>query len=193
MDDEGVAWEKELHHFIQQARAVDPLPDRSCLDKAQEMQCRILGGSLITWLDHVCPRLLADRKTWWYLRELEPDPYLVFETTLPGLVAAAEILEGGADRLIFLSPEEYRDWTSQNPDPAYRWHVHTYSFFCDGVTAESLGPLAARFPLPPGAVYWKHVQGDRWGERCGRGVEHLWSWDGEEPELLEEAFNDWVE
>lgn len=31
-----------------------------------------------------------------------------------------------------------------------------------------------------------------WAVNAGRGVDHLWRWDGQAPELLEEALTHWV-
>jgi hypothetical protein len=31
-----------------------------------------------------------------------------------------------------------------------------------------------------------------WAVNAGRGVDHLWGWDGRKPELLEEAMSHWV-
>jgi len=43
----------------------------------------------------------------------------------------------------------------------------------------------------PGESYWLHKEGTMYGELFGRGGSHLWKWDGSEPTLLEECFEQW--
>jgi hypothetical protein len=188
----GTIWFDELKKFVAEARLRDPLPDRSTLDRAQEIQCRIVGGSIISCFQRTGPEFLQERAALGHLRGLEPDPYIVFTTNLPGLVAVAEIFPEPTPEIAFLDPQEFSEWSSQNPDPTYAWHVHAYSFFRASVSVKDLGESADRFPLAPGIEYWQHTEGSWWGELAGRGGEHLWSWDGENASLLEEAFSQWV-
>jgi len=114
----------------------------------------------------------------------------VFTSTEPGLVAAREILEEGYDTISFLYPEEFTEWLAVNPDPDYRWHVQTWSYFTsvDAVTIEK----TKKYPLGDGESYWLHREGTMCGKLFGRGGDHLWKWNGTEPVLLEECINQWI-
>ena len=118
---------------------------------------------------------------------IEPDPCIVFTTDVPGLVAAEEILDR-SDRIACLSGTAFDLWLSQEPDENFRWHVCVWSRFCDPIDADVLEAAREAFPLPEERTYWLHSEGTLWAPLAGRGVDHLWAWDGQEPELLEEAF-----
>ena len=124
------------------------------------------------------------------LQNFEKDPYIVFTSESPGLVAAREILRKGPANIVFLYPDEFTEWLKDNPDPEYRWHIHTWSFFApvDAATAKK----AKKHPCSEGESLWLHKEGTMCGHLFGRGGDHLWKWNGREPELLEEAVNQWV-
>ncbi len=130
MNVEGQEWFNKLKQHIDTCRRMDPLPNRDELTTEQEMQCRIIGGSLLAWLEHHGPRLIQER--WAILGRMtnvEKDPFIVFTSSTPGLVAAREILEEGVETVVFLRPKEFDRWLKCNPDSEYRWHVHTWSYF----------------------------------------------------------------
>ena len=77
-----------------------------------------------------------------------------------------------------------------HPDSDFRWHVHTWSFFAplDADTAKK----AEKFQLSAGESLRLHKEGTMCGKLFGRGGDHLWKWNGQELELLEECVNIWV-
>jgi hypothetical protein len=190
MKDEGKKWFEGLRRFADECRKKAPLAERTSLSPAEEVQCRIIGGSLIGWLQKFGPRLLQERAVLATLQDWEKDPFVVFTSEQPGLVAANEILEESPPTIAFLYPDEFTRWTRRHPDTDYRWHVHTWSFFAalDADTAQR----AAKHPLAAGETYWLHKEGTMCGPLFGRGGDHLWKWDGSEPALIEECFNQWV-
>ncbi len=81
---------------------------------------------------------------------------------------------------------------TESPDEEHRWHVHFWSFFLDEAQPGFLKIGCRKYPIPTSCVYWQHIEGTMWGRLAGRGVDHLWKWDGAEPVLLEEALTHWV-
>jgi hypothetical protein len=128
--------------------------------------------------------MFADWENW------EKEPFIVFTSEQPGLVAAREILEDESERIAFLYPTEFVEWNKSHPDENFRWHVHTWSFFAplDSETKKK----ATQYPLAAGETYWLHKEGTMCGPLFGRGGDHLWKWNGNEPELLQECLNQWV-
>ena len=123
---------------------------------------------------------------------MEEDPYIVFTSTEPGLVAAREILEDTEPgSVLFLRPKEFEDWVKIQPDAEYRWHVHYWSYFRTE-EAEADAALGEAYPLKKGERFWIHCEGTMCGELFGRGADHLWLWNGSTPVLLEEGINMWV-
>jgi len=190
MKEEGTNWFDGLKAFVAACRASRPLLNREDLSTAEEMQCRIIGGSLITWLQKHGPRLLQERAVLAGLENWEKDPFIVFTSEQPGLVAGREILDDGPSTIAFLYPDEFTEWLKYHPDPEYRWHVHTWSFFAP-LDVET-GRRAKKFSLAAGESYWLDKEGTMCGQLFGRGGDHLWKWDGNEPVLLQEFINQWV-
>ena len=190
MKAEGRKWYGGLKRFVSECRAKRPVVDREDLSAFEEIQCRIIGGSLIAWLREHGPRLIQERAVEAELQNFEKDPYIVFTSESPGLVAAREILRKGPANIVSLFPNEFSDWLNDHPDPDYRWHIHTWSFFApvDVETAKK----AEKYHCSEGESLWLHKEGTMCGQLFGRGGDHLWKWNGREPELLEEGMNQWV-
>jgi hypothetical protein len=190
MDEAGTKWFDELKVHTTLCRKRRPLALRDNLTPAEEMQCRIIGGSFISWLQKHGPRLLQERAVLAPLQNWEKDPFIVFTSDQAGLVAANEILEDTPPTIVFLYHEEFTRWTKAHRDAGYRWHVHTWSFFT--APDADVTKRAAKYPLQAGETYWLHKEGTMCGPLFGRGGDHLWKWNGQEPELLEEGFNQWI-
>jgi hypothetical protein len=190
MKDEGRKWFDGLKRFVSECRAKRPVVGRKDLSTFEEIQCRIIGGSLISWLGEHGPRLIQERAVEADLQNFEKDPYIVFTSESPGLVAAREILSEGPANMVFLYPDEFTEWLNNNPDSDYRWHVHIWSFFAP--VDEEMAKKAVKYPCSEGESLWLHKEGTMCGHLFGRGGDHLWKWNGREPELLEEAVNQWV-
>jgi hypothetical protein len=147
---------------------------------------------VIAWFEHHGPALLLERKVLQKLTRVDPNPGIVFTSTTPGLLAAQEIFGDGRQDIICLYDEELLRWLKRHPDLAYRWHVHFWSSFREPVDKKIAEKAKRVYPLTEGSVYWQHSEGTMWGSQAGRGGEHLWVWDGQEPQLLEETFRSWV-
>ena len=190
MKEEGQNWFRALANFIAACRTKRPIISRDSLTAEAEWQCRIIGGSLIAWLEKHGPPLLQERAFLATLQNWEKDPFIVFTSEQPGLVAAREILEEGPATIAFLYPAEFALWLKKKPDADYQWHVHTWSYFAP--LDEETRKKTEKFPLSEGESYWLHKEGTMCGQLFGRGGDHLWKWDGQEPVLLEECINQWV-
>lgn len=126
------------------------------------------------------------------LTGLSEEPGIVFTSDVAGLLAAVEIIGDDAPGTVCLLDEEFRRILRDHPDERLCHHVHFWSIFDERLEAEALGQATSDHPISKGFVYWLHREGTMWGPLAGRGVDHLWSWDGTEPELIEEAFATWV-
>ena len=164
MNHEGQEWFDQLTSATQEFRKEIPMPTREELNEPEEWQCRITGSSLVNWLDNVGDNILQERSMFCKLKEIEPDPFLVFTSNRPGLVAINQIVGVGNERIVFR----------------------------DQIDTEFQQQAEEQFPIPQGSSYWQHSEGTIWAQLAGRGGDHLWKWDGNEPELLEEAFTQWV-
>ena len=170
MNEQGTEWFEKLKAFLIECRDKRPLITRNDLQTVEEMQCRIIGGSLIGWLKEHGPNLLQERAMLAGLEDMEKDPFIVFTSEQPGLIAANEILSGGQSTIVFLYHDEYSAWLESNPDTNYQWHIHTWSFFAplDPTTVQR----AKKYPLTAGEAYWLHKEGTMCGPLFGRGGDH---------------------
>lgn len=189
MTDDGKNWFDELKQFAMGRRAKYPIVDRDELSAEQEVQCCIIGTSLLTWLREHGPRLIQERAILANLKKWEEDPFIVFTSEQPGLVAARTILGDGHDTVAFLYPDEFTEYLQTHPDYEFRWHVHTWSIFAplDDTAIE-----VDDYPIGFAESYWLHKEGTMCGESFGRGGDHLWKWNGEEPVLLKECISQWI-
>ncbi|TVR92458.1 MAG: hypothetical protein EA416_07330 [Trueperaceae bacterium] len=193
MTDHTVAeWAEDLRRFAAACRTARPLPDRGAFTAAQEWQCRIVGGALLAWLHEHGPGFLRERATMAALLGVDPDPVIVFTSDVPGLVAAREILGDDHELVICLLEEEFADAPARAADPGYVRHVHVWSRFLPELEREVAAAARAQHPISASSSYWQHAEGTMWAPNAGRGVDHLWRWDGREADLLEEALTHWV-
>ena len=192
METTGTKWFASLQNHVRKLRAEHPLPRREALSAAEEWQCRIIGGSLIRWLNDHGPRMLQERRMLARTMHVEEDPCIVFTSSVPGLVAAQEIIGLDDEGIVYLGDDEFEAWSKDHADDEYRWHVHVWSHFTESLPSRLRQEAQESFPLPEGHVYWLHAEGTMWGKLAGRGGDHLWQWDGEKPTLLEEALRTWV-
>jgi hypothetical protein len=184
-------WIARLHEYAAGCRSAAPLPDRDALTEAQEWQCRIVGGSILAWFRRYGTQFLQERVTLHKMLGVDRDPAIVFTSTVPGLVAAQDIIGPNHERVVYLLEDEYAAMPAPLADPEYKWHVQFWSFFCPDIEPEFAAEARAKHPIPVGCGYWQHSEGTLWAVNAGRGIAHLWRWDGHEPELLEEAMSHW--
>ncbi len=185
-------WANSLREEIAQHRSESPLPDRASLSHVDEQRCRIVGGAFIAWLENYGPHFLQERSMMAHMLQVDPEPFIVFTSDAPGLVAAQEIIGNDNERVTFMFEHEYESSPTVADDPTFACHVHFWSAFKDGVESSIEEEAKSKFPIPVDCSYWQHSEGTLWGVNCGRGVDHLWQWDGQKPELLEEAISHWV-
>jgi len=190
MDTEGTRWFNALVQYASQQDTEDPLPPRASLNPAEEAQCQIIGGSLIDWIRREGPRLIAERAALAHLTHVEKDPFVVFTSTRPGLVAARKILHSSG-RILSLHPDAFATWSRTSPDPEFKWHLHYWSYFEEDLPLDLI-PKANLYRLDGHESHWLHREGTMCGVRFGRGSDHLWKWDGVTPVLLEEGFSEWL-
>lgn len=184
-------WLHGLKRHIEQCRHDTPLPNRDDLSEIEEVQCKIVGGSILNWLRRYGSEFLQERQVLAPMLGVSPEPAIIFTSNVPGLVAANVIFQGCPEQYVFLLDDELRGWLKEHSDDEYRWHVHFWSAFRE-MSTELIESAVKKYPLPTGSSYWLHREGTVWGKLAGRGVDHLWQWDGQTPTLLEEAFMSWI-
>ncbi|NJK93489.1 MAG: hypothetical protein HC904_17745 [Blastochloris sp.] len=191
MDIEGQIWIRQLREYIAACRTERPIKGPEQLTDEVGWQYNIIGSSFMQWLKQYGPLLIQERAVISDFDKLKNDPLIVFTGEEPGLVAAQHILRDESERVVYLHRDEYDTWEKGHPDPKFRWHIHTWSYF--GSLDGEMGKRAReKYPLKDSETYWIHIEGTNCGELFGRGAEHLWKWDGEKPTLLEECFNRWM-
>jgi hypothetical protein len=191
MQQAGHDWFNGLKQHIAECRAKKPLVDRAKLTIEHEMDCRIIGGSLLGWFRRFGPRLLQERAMLTHLNtEWEKDPFIIITSQQAGLVAAKEVLEGGADRVAMLYPREFKEWLTGHPDDEYQWHVHISSQIRP--MDDHMLALAQQYPIGEGESCILHEESTTCGKLFARGGVSLWKTDGKDVALLEEALTHWV-
>lgn len=191
-DSKREALAERLRTHLIEVRARDPIPARSALSLAEEWQCRILGGHLISWLREWGPAMIARRNAILPTRGDTDQPLVVFATDTPGVVAAAEILGPEPDGIVYCRLPELEALPKRSRDPHFRVHYELHSYF-DGPDWRDVA-AAARAAHPPaqGEELWIHHVADIMGPLAAQGSGHLWHWNGSEPKLIEEGWGQWV-
>ena len=179
-------WVKAIKTFSKQQRQTNTVPDREKLSYEDEWSCRIIGGEFINWYQERLRRIVMERAALKMVR-FDPKPYILFTTTMPGLVAVQEIMPDMPETLICLLHSEYRNWAKENSVNEFTFHVHHWNCF-NTLDLNFLPEAKKLHPSISENEFRLHSSGDLWAEQCGRGTCHLWQWDGQEMCLLEEAF-----
>ncbi|RYX86811.1 hypothetical protein EON83_01120 [bacterium] len=181
-------WAENLKAYIRQQRASQPLPDRESLTPEEEMQCRLVGGELMGWCEQSLNGILQTRHAL-QIMEFDTEPLVVLTSTLPGIVAAEEIFGDANEHLFFLLETEFQAWQGYGADESYQWHIHHWSYF-ESPSAELLQRAEENFPNLPTQEFRVHTLGDLWGPNCGFESKHLWNWNGNDMDLLEQDFEE---
>lgn len=192
MTDDTSQWVAQLRAYAAECRAVAPLPENDALSDAQKWHYRIVGGSLLTWLQQHGPQFLQARVALCTVLGIDRDPAIVFTSDVPGLLAAQEIIGPHHERVVYLLKEEFAALSLRQADREFKHHVHVWSYFRSEPESEFVAQARSMHPIPERCSYWQHVEGTMWAMRAGRGGDHLWKWDGRKPELLKEAISHWV-
>lgn len=179
-------WVQELEKYAVHCRKLRPIPGMNALSRPQTLQLLIIKGSLLSWINY----LTSTTQPGTTLLDGH-NVCLVFTSASPGLVAAQEIMQGRNLPLVALYPEELRLFLQSFPDNESRYYVHIWSHFLEELDCETQ-KIAERYPLSGQERYWLHVEGIMHGPQFGRGIEHLWSWNGSQTKLLKKSFMHWA-
>ncbi len=191
-------WAEELRGLLKECFEKEPIPARQSLTPLQEMQCRILGGHLLNWLDNWGPQLIMERNVLAHMRPPEEmpedkEPIIVFVMDEPGLVAAREIIRDTSGRLVYVRKTDFDFCMAINPDPGYVCHCVLESRFIEeGEQGVDHKALRERFSLDAATPIGVHYDCSTMGPLFARGGLHLWAFTGDGPKLIEEAFESWV-
>ena len=180
-------WSAALKEYDTERRQQQPIPDRASLSEEEEWHCRVIGGEFIRWNQRHLSDILGERIALSSMK-FDPDPLIVFTSTMPGLVAAKEIVPDPPSNLVYLLHEEFQSWEKQHPVDEFRWYIHHWSYFRN-MDGELLKRTKAEYPDIAPSEFRIHTCGDLWAEQAGVEGDHLWRWDGNQMELLEEAFS----
>lgn len=180
-------WLAKLKSFAQTRYQSNPIPPRNTLSEEQEWYCRIIGGEFIRWYQNYLQTILQERMAL-RVQQFDPEPIIVFTADIPGLVAAQEIIPNPLENLVYLLHSDFEEWEKQNPVDQFTFHIHHWSYF-QPIDQELLKQASQAFPNLDSKEFRIHASGDLWGERCGVEGHHLWRWNGQRMELLEEAFS----
>ena len=150
------------------------------------LQLHIIKGSLLSWINNL-PSSISSGPA----EQIENGTCIIFTSNDPGLVAAKEIRLIQKLPFVALYPEELSNFLQSFPDKEYRYHAHIWSHFLEELDSATQ-KNAERYPLKNKESYWLHVEGIMLGLRLGRGVEHLWSWNGRQTKLLKRSFRHWA-
>lgn len=182
------AWRTALARHFEREAIVRPLPDRRSFTPEQEFQCRVLGGALLQWGRYVPDHWLAERDFLSRDFKVDPDPVIIFVSSVPGLVAAREIHDPRPEYFVYLSAESYEEFIAQHPDHTFRWHVRYISQISTSLENGDAVQAAAEYPLAAGECYWLHREETDLAILFGRYYSHLWKFDGGNVTLLEGVF-----
>jgi hypothetical protein len=187
-------WQKAIAKHFDAEYAAHVLPSKELLTKAEDFQRRTIGSTIYHWLKETGPELLQER-------ELVKDPFgdadsepvIVLISTVPGLVAASDMMPSRQKRVFYFKENAFQRFFEQHPDPKYLWHVTYTSYFVEELDAATRERAVTRYPLEtPAEKFWLHREASILGELIGRGMDHLWKWDGERATMLEQGFHTWV-
>ena len=179
-------WREELTRFVDHIRS--PLPSREQLTPLQDWQRRITGGVLIQFFEFL--EESADEDLFPKLADhpLEERLFL-FISDRAGLVAASELMDTESEQAFCLLKEEWRAFLESADTDDDDDFVHHYQFWSVWHTE-----VPENWEVPPleeGFAYWIHEEGFALADGAGRGAQHLWRWDGEKMELVDEMMTSW--
>ena len=182
-------YKDQLLSFANRQREHHPIKDVKELTE-QDWHRRIIGGSLMTWLDHRLPGILGERHTL-RVSDFDQKPIVVFTTTPLGMAAAQDVMGESPEDFVCLLREEFERWEENHRDGGFKSHIQTWSYF-DHPSPELHEDLAEAYPSARVDQLRFHRTGDMWSPNCGVFADHLWQWIGESMELLLEANSEGV-
>lgn len=180
-------WSDSLRALAAAKRMRKPVPERTTLSAEEEAQCQVIGGAFISWFEERLQNIAAERTAIKSLHS-DPQPVVVFTTTMPGLVATREIITEPDDNLICLLDTEFQKWERDHPVDDFTFHIRHWNYF-KKPDRSTLSQAKKAFPGIDATEFRIHVLGDRWGELCGHESLHLWRWNGKDLDLVEQSFS----
>jgi hypothetical protein len=109
-----------LKSFVQVQRQLNPISDRESLMDEEGWHCRIIGGEFMGWKQRHLPDIIGQCKV---LRMMgfDPQPLIVFTTTMAGIVTAQEIISRPSKDLVYLLHTEFREWEKEQLRDSTFW------------------------------------------------------------------------
>ena len=190
VDTDRTTYEKAVRDHLARRRQAMPIVPRDALSPLAEWQNRILGADLIQWNNNIADSLLSERAVLGKLQNWHKNPIIFFISTMPGLVASQEIIGDEHGRFVWGLPEDFDSFEER--DEEHIFHVEYRSLFKEPESDADVKELTKSHPLAPGESHFIHTVESVMGPLFARGGEHVWKWDGEKLELLEEAWRTWV-
>ena len=184
--DDAQNWRRQLVDFLDDVRT--PLPDRNQLSPLQHEHRKVTGGLLLQFMEFL--ETTVDDNRYPQLDDHPlPERLFVVVSDEAGLHAADELMDTDTDQVCALRKEEWRAFL-ENPetddDEAFVHHYQFWSVWHQNIPDDWESP-----DLESGYDYWVHEEGFALADRIGRGAQHLWRYDGDELDLIDEELNSW--
>lgn len=181
-------WIDGLREFVQAARSEQPAPTRDELSELEDEQRRVSGGGLMQFLNFVQTEPAFELFPVLESQSIA-DRAFVFAADEAGFVAAGDIIDADSERAIVVTKEEWREWLDDpetDADREFEYHYEYWSVWHRD--------FRANWDIPDDDPrdFWIHEEGFALADRAGRGSRHLWAWDGEELELVEQSIDEWT-
>jgi hypothetical protein len=184
---------RNLKAFIETCRWKNPIPARGDLNVEQEAQRKIIADAMHHYFSSCAPHLLCVAPLP-VERAKKLSTHVLMSTSVPGLVAAEELLVPPCDQLIYLSNDEYeKRWVGELKG----WHAELWGFVeCHLVIhtnpADNLLRGAEKYLIPAGAVPWVFLEHRLFHWKWANDTYlHLWAWDSKTATLVKKNFGGW--
>jgi hypothetical protein len=190
-------WLKEVREFALDHRKGTPIPNGHDLGPLDNFKRRATGGVLLQFLDF----LQGGEALEIFATALEKFPLhsraFLFITDLPGAVAGQELMQADSDRAFCILKDEWRAWLSDDAhedDALFLEHFEFWSVWHQDIHPEweFESDIKLDAAAEQGVEYWVHEEGFALAPNAGRGAQHLWKWNGEQMEKVEEAITSWT-
>lgn len=184
--DDAWEWRNQLVEFVDRIRS--PLPERSQLSPLQHEHRRVTGGLLVQFFEFL--EGSADEQLYSQLEDhpLEERLFLMI-SDVAGMHAADDMMETNTTQAFCILKQEWRAFLEApetDDDEAFEHHYQFWSVWHQNVPDDWDTP-----DLEEGFDYWVHEEGFALADRAGRGAQHLWRWDGDDFDLIDEELSSW--
>lgn len=186
--EEARQWRRQLIDFVERIRS--PLPERAQLSPLQHEQRRVTGGVLLQFFEFIQDS--ANNEMYPQLADhpLEQRLFLMISDEA-GMHAADELMDTDTPQAFCLLKEEWRAFLESpdtDDDEAFTHHYQFWSVWHQNIPQEWDTP---QLDDNSDDDYWVHEEGFALADRAGRGAQHLWRWDGENFDLVDEELSSW--